>query len=31
VVVTMRGKRDGDDRERECRYDARRGDAEFRD
>ena len=31
VVVQMRGKRDGDDRERECRYDARRGDADFRD
>jgi hypothetical protein len=31
VIVTMSGKRDGDDRERECRYDVRRGDAEFDD
>ena len=31
VVVTVRGRRDGGDRERECRYDVRRGDAEFRD
>jgi hypothetical protein len=31
VIVTMRGKRNGDDRERECRFDARRGDADFRD
>ena len=31
VVVTVRGRRDGGDRERECRYDVRRGDAEFDD
>ena len=31
VVVTMRGKRDGGDRERECRFDTRRGDADFKD
>src|SRR4051794_12239265 len=29
--VTGRGRRDGGDRERECRYDVRRGDAEFDD
>jgi hypothetical protein len=31
VVVEVSGRRRGEDRDRECRYDVRRGDAEFRD
>ena len=31
VVVTMRGKRNGEDRERECRFNARRDNADFQD
>jgi hypothetical protein len=31
VVVTMRGKRNGEDRERECRFNARRDNADFED
>src|SRR4051812_12325007 len=31
VVVEVSGRRRGEDRDRECRYDVRRGDAEFDD
>ena len=31
VVVEVHGRRRGEDRDRECRYDVRRGDAEFDD
>jgi hypothetical protein len=31
IVVMMRGRRNGEDRERECTFNVRRGDADFQD